>query len=230
VRRQLGGFVEVKVPTSLGETLDLALIHVPRSPDKATDPPADYLMFDMSITPGNKFIALTKDSASAPPTRVTVRLSFVGDEPPQLWRLVSVGCANETDLCARPTSSIDLADQSRRWQITRPDARLNATSDLIVSFNASGLAEDLAADAYSTELGVEVVEASGVVRLVTLVISTSVATEAVANRSSWGAVPSGRPCTEASLGEFAAPQVPAHVHVAAASASCGCTWSSCSRC
>ena len=208
VRRRMD-FVAVKVPTSLGETLDLALINVPRVPEKATDPPADYLMFDMSITPGNKFIALTKDGASAPSTTVKVRLAFVEDEPPQLWRLVSVGCANGTDLCARPTSSTDLADQSRRWQITRPDARLNATSDLIVSFNASGLAEDLAADAYSTELGVEVVEFNGTVRLVTLAVSTSVATEAVANHSSWGAVPPGGSCAEASLGEFAAPQVPA---------------------
>ena len=100
------------------EKLDLTLIHVPRSPEKATDPPADYLMFDMSVTPGNTFVALTKDGVSAPPTKVTVRLSFVEDEPPQLWRVVSVGCANDTDLCARPTSTTDLADQSRRWQVT----------------------------------------------------------------------------------------------------------------
>merc|ERR1719272_2661579 len=68
----LSDFVAVKVPTSLREKLDLALIHVPRSPEKATDPPADYLMFDMSVTPGNKFVALTKDGVSAPPTKVTV--------------------------------------------------------------------------------------------------------------------------------------------------------------
>ena len=58
-----------------------------------------------------------------------------------------------------------------------------------------------------TELGVEVVEASGAVQLVTLGVSASVATEAVANRSSWGAVPPGRPCAEATLDEYAAPQV-----------------------
>ena len=210
-RRQLGDFVEVKVPTSLEETLDLALIHVPLSPDKATDPPAEYLLFDMSVTPGNKFIALTKDGASAPPSKVTVRLSFVEDEPPLLWRLVSVGCANATDLCARPTSSTDLADQNRLWQITRPEARLNATSDLVVSFDASGVPENLAEDAYTTELDVEVVEASGTARRVTLAVSTSVATEVVANRSGWGVVPAGRPCAEANLGKFAAAQVPAVV-------------------
>ena len=210
-RRQLGDFVEVKVPTSLEETLDLALIHVPLSPDKATDPPAEYLLFDMSVTPGNKFIALTKDGASAPPTKVTVRLSFVEDEPPLLWRLVSVGCANATDLCARPTSSTDLADPNRLWNITRPEARLNATSDLVVSFNASGLPENLAEDAYTTELDVEVVEASGTARRVTLAVSTSVATEVVASRSGWGVVPAGRPCAEANLGKFAAAQAPAVV-------------------
>ena len=85
-------------------------------------------MFDMSITPGNKFVALAKDVASAPPNKVVVRLSFVEDEPPQLWRLVSVRCANDTDLCARPTSTVALADQNRRWQITRPAARINAGS------------------------------------------------------------------------------------------------------
>ena len=57
------------------------------------------------------------------------------------------------------------------------------------------------------------VEASGAVRLVTLGVSASVATEAVANRSSWGSVPPGRSCAEANLGEFAAPQVPAVVGV-----------------
>ena len=85
-------------------------------------------MFDMSITPGNKFVALAKNDASATPNKVVVRLSFVEDEPPQLWRLVSVRCANDTDLCARPTSTVALADQNRRWQITRPAARINAGS------------------------------------------------------------------------------------------------------
>ena len=60
-------------------------------------------MFDMSVTPGNKFVVLPKDSAKAPPSAVTVRLSFLAHEPPQMWRLVSVGCANNTVLCARPT-------------------------------------------------------------------------------------------------------------------------------
>ena len=53
-------------------------------------------------------------------------------------------------------------------------------------------------------------EASGAVRLVTLGVSASVAVEPVANRSSWGTVPPGRPCDEADLGEYAAPLVPAH--------------------
>ena len=206
----LSDFVAVKVPTSLREKLDLALIVVPRS-SPAADPPPDYIMFDMTVTPGNRFIALTKDGVSAPPTKVTVRLSFAEAEPPQLWRIVSIGCANGTDLCALPTSAVALADQSRRWQITRPDARLEASADLIVSFNASGLSENPAADAYSTELGIEVVEASGEVRLVTLGVSASVAAEAVANRSSWGAVPPDRSCAEANLGKYAVPQVPAVV-------------------
>ena len=206
----LSDFVAVKVPTSLREKLDLALIVVPRS-SPAADPPPDYIMFDMTVTPGNRFVALTKDSVSAPPTKVTVRLSFAEAEPPQLWRIVSIGCANGTDLCALPTSAVALADQSQRWQLTRPDARLEASADLIVSFNASGLPENPAADAYSTELGIEVVEASGEVRLVTLGVSASVAAEAVANRSSWGAVPPGRSCAEANLGEYAVPQVPAVV-------------------
>ena len=115
-------------------------------------------MFHMSVTPGSKFVTLTKDSASAPPNAVTVRLSFAGDEPPQLWRLVFVGCANSTLLCSRPTSAVALADQERRWQVTRPAARLNASADVVVSFNASGLPEDLAADAYMTTLGIEVGE------------------------------------------------------------------------
>ena len=85
--------------------------------------------------------------------------------------------------------------------------RLQASADLIVSFNASGLPEDLAADAYVTELGMEVVEASGAVRQVTLGVSASVATEAVASSSSWGAMPPGRSCAEADLGEYAAQQV-----------------------
>ena len=54
-------------------------------------------------------------------------------------------------------------------------------------------------------------EASGAVRLVTLGVSASVAVEPVANRSSWGTVPPGRPCDEADLGEYAAPLVPAVV-------------------
>ena len=62
-----------------------------------------------------------------------------------------------------------------------------------------------------TELGVEVVEASGAVRLVTLGVSASVATEAVANRSSWGEVAPGRPCAEVTLSEYAAPQVRAEL-------------------
>ena len=41
----------------------------------------------------------------------------------------------------------------------------------------------------------------------TLGFSASVATEAVANRSSWDSVPPGRSCAEANLGEFAASQV-----------------------
>ena len=53
-------------------------------------------------------------------------------------------------------------------------------------------------------------EASGAVRLVTLGVSASVAVEPVANRSSWGTVPPGRPCDDADLGEYAAPLVPAH--------------------
>ena len=53
-------------------------------------------------------------------------------------------------------------------------------------------------------------EASGAVRVVTLGVSASVAAEPVANRSSWGSVPPGRPCDEADLGEYAAPLVPAH--------------------
>ena len=85
--------------------------------------------------------------------------------------------------------------------------RLQTSADLIVSFNASGLPEGLAADAYVTELGVEVVEASGAVRQVTLGVSASVATEAVASSSSWGAMPPGRSCAEADLGEYAAQQV-----------------------
>ena len=246
-------------------------------------------MFHMSVTPGSKFVTLTKDSASAPPNAVTVRLSFAGDEPPQLWRLVFVGCANSTLLCSRPTSAVALADQERRWQITRPAARIDASADLVVSFNASGLPEDLTADAYVTMLGIEVVEqvrsstllwchrsqlatltawsaslwvwaaprtprgrhsrsgpkgstpavlgfrqrrpyrahiaifsrspraqlagrniqvveASGAVRQVALSVSASVLAEAVANRSSWGAVPPGHACAEADRGEYAAPQ------------------------
>ena len=163
----LSDFVAVKVPTSLREKLDLALIVVPRSSPAAADPPPEYIIFDMTVTPGNRFVALTKDGVSAPPTKVTVRLSYAEAEPPQLWRIVSIGCANDTSLCALPTSAVALADQSKRWQITRPDARIAPAADFIISFNASGLPENPAADAYSTELGVEVVEASGAVRLAT---------------------------------------------------------------
>ena len=60
-----------------------------------------------------------------------------------------------------------LADPSRRWQITRPEARLEPDADLVLSFNASGLPEDPATDAYAAEIGIEVAEASGAVRLVT---------------------------------------------------------------
>ena len=37
----------------------------------------------------------------------------------------------------------------------------------MLSFNASGLPEDPATDAYAAEIGIEVAEASGAVRLVT---------------------------------------------------------------
>ena len=119
------------------------------------------------MAPGNRFIALTKDGASAPPTKVTVRLSSSEAEPAQLWRLVSIGCANGTGPCALPTSDVALADPSRRWQITRPEARLEPDADLVLSFNASSLPEDPATDAYAAEIGIEVAEASGAVRLVT---------------------------------------------------------------
>ena len=171
------------MPTSLREKLDLALVVVPRS-SSAADPPADYTLLDMTVAnpnpnpnpnpnhnpdpnpnpnphpnqvaPGNRFIALTKDGASAPPTKVTVRLSFSEAEPAQLWRLVSIGCANGTRPCALPSADVALADPSRRWQITRPEARLGAHADLVVRFNASGLPENPARDAYSAELGTEV--------------------------------------------------------------------------
>ena len=111
------------MPTSLREKLDLALVVVPRS-SPAADSPADYTLFDMTVAPGNRFITLTKDGASAPPTKVTVRLSSSEAEPAQLWRLVSIGCANGTGRCALPTSDVALADPSRRWQITRPEVRV----------------------------------------------------------------------------------------------------------
>ena len=47
----LSDFVAVKVPTSLREKLDLALIVVPRS-SPAADPPSDYTTFDMTVAPG----------------------------------------------------------------------------------------------------------------------------------------------------------------------------------
>lgn len=84
-------------------------------------------MFDMTVTPGNKFVKLAKDVVSALLSVVTVRLSFAEKEPPQLWRLVSVGCANDTALCARPTSTVAMADINRRWQITRSAAQIEAS-------------------------------------------------------------------------------------------------------
>ena len=63
------------MPTVLREKLDLALIGVPRS-SPAADSAADYTTFDMTVTPGNRYIALTKDGASAPVTKLMVRLSF----------------------------------------------------------------------------------------------------------------------------------------------------------
>ena len=39
--------------------------------------------------------------------------------------------------------------------------RLNASADLIVALNASGLAEDAAAEAYASEVAIEVVDSSG---------------------------------------------------------------------
>ena len=82
-----------------------------------------------------------------------MRLSFFESERAQLWRLVSIGCASGTAPCALPSAEVALADPSRRWQITRPEARLEPDADLVLSFNASGLPEDPATDAYAAEIG-----------------------------------------------------------------------------
>ena len=52
--------------------------------------------------------------------------------------------------------SLSLRTRTPFWyNATRPEARLEPDADLVVRFNASGLPENPAKDAYSAELGIE---------------------------------------------------------------------------
>ena len=185
----LSDFVAVKVPTALRSQLDLALVHVPSGDDSSTA----LQRYDLAVIPGDKHVALHKDGASAPPTTVTVRLSFEEDEAPQNWRLLSTTCASNAMGCARPAL----------WP-GQADAAWNASDDLILRFNASGLAEDPRPEAYVTEVLLEVLTALGSVRRQTVGFAASVTAKAVATASAWGATPPRKRCAMADLGEAAA--------------------------
>ena len=86
------------------------------------------------------------------------------------------------------------------WEPLRPSlSSRNASEDVLLHVNASGLPEDPTAAAYVTEVQMEVISLTGAARVHTLGIAASVTAEAVATASGWGTVePHGR-CSESEL-------------------------------
>ena len=188
----LSDFVAIKVPTSLRGLLDLAIVNVPEESEEK------MLNMDASIIPGDKHVALVKDGATALVSTVTMRLSFNadGDDALSHWRLLSVKCnVNSTAGCATP-----VVDAVGAWEPLRPSlSSRNASEDVLLHLNASGLPEDPTAAAYVTEVQMEVISLTGAARVHTLGIAASVTAEAVATASGWGTVePHGR-CSESEL-------------------------------
>ena len=76
---------------------------------------------------------------------------------------------------------------------------LAAGADLVVALNASGLAEDAAAEAYASEVAIKISDISGYPLLDVITVYTSVSAVASASRSGWGAVPSKSRCASATF-------------------------------
>ena len=178
--------------------------------------------------PGDVNIQLVKSASAATPVRIQLRLSYYDEDAPDWWRLYSLACGplptnftshvfNSSSQNAQPAGApqlpppspmlpppspptappIDGAVAGCAWPLAS-DANMSGSEDLLVSLNASGLAEVAPADAYVTQVGVEI-ERNGTRVFETMGISVTVAAVSVAAQSAWGAVPAKGRCAYANL-------------------------------